>query len=278
MAKESSTTSLSTSSTRDTIAHLTYGSPFMHNKLVLVLVGLPARGKSYISHKVTSYFNWQGVRSKIFNVGKSRRKVASAEEAPESSKLAKQTSDFFSKTNKDASALREALAMGVLDELIEWSCETDEPSIAVFDATNTTRERRSHVVERCARSASALNVIFVESICDSDKVLTSNLLQKVRNRCHLSFRSSPWPSRPTQLNPTQPNPTPARATIPLSPCSPDFANMNEDEALADLQQRIKNYEDVYEPLDDDSQSYIKLINMQVRGGLLVGSGVKCGAN
>ena len=34
--------------------------------------------------------------------------------------------------------------------------------------------------------------------------------------------------------------------------------MSEEEALDDLRARVKNYEDVYEPLDDDTQSYIKV--------------------
>ena len=42
-------------------------------KLVIILVGLPARGKSYISKKISRYFNWVGYTSKIFNVGNYRR-------------------------------------------------------------------------------------------------------------------------------------------------------------------------------------------------------------
>jgi hypothetical protein len=40
----------------------------LDTKLILVLVGLPARGKSYIAHKLLSFFKWQGIRSDIFNV------------------------------------------------------------------------------------------------------------------------------------------------------------------------------------------------------------------
>lgn len=40
---------------------------------VLVMVGLPARGKTYISRKLTRYLNWIGVTTKVFNVGEYRR-------------------------------------------------------------------------------------------------------------------------------------------------------------------------------------------------------------
>lgn len=37
------------------------------------MVGLPARGKTYISIKICSYFNELGYKSKVFNIGNYRR-------------------------------------------------------------------------------------------------------------------------------------------------------------------------------------------------------------
>ncbi|KAJ2895578.1 fructose-2,6-bisphosphatase [Zalerion maritima] len=42
-------------------------------KLVIIMVGLPARGKSYITNKLQRYLAWQQHHSKIFNVGNRRR-------------------------------------------------------------------------------------------------------------------------------------------------------------------------------------------------------------
>lgn len=36
-------------------------------------VGLPARGKSYIAHKVVGFLRWRGLQCDVFNVGKYRR-------------------------------------------------------------------------------------------------------------------------------------------------------------------------------------------------------------
>lgn len=47
-------------------------------KLVIVMVGLPARGKSYITKKISRYLNWLQHDTRIFNVGERRRIVASA--------------------------------------------------------------------------------------------------------------------------------------------------------------------------------------------------------
>src|SRR4051812_35202224 len=45
-------------------------------KLVVVMVGLPARGKSYITKKIQRYLSWQQHECRIFNVGSRRRTAA----------------------------------------------------------------------------------------------------------------------------------------------------------------------------------------------------------
>ncbi|KAM3500363.1 hypothetical protein MY10362_006461 [Beauveria mimosiformis] len=45
-------------------------------KLVIIMVGLPARGKSYITKKLQRYLSWQQHESRIFNVGNRRRNAA----------------------------------------------------------------------------------------------------------------------------------------------------------------------------------------------------------
>ena len=45
-------------------------------KLVIVMVGLPARGKSYIVKKIARYLNWLQHPTRIFNVGERRRVAA----------------------------------------------------------------------------------------------------------------------------------------------------------------------------------------------------------
>ena len=52
------------------------------SKLVIVMVGLPARGKSYITKKIQRYLSWQQHNSRIFNVGNRRRVAAGVSTRP----------------------------------------------------------------------------------------------------------------------------------------------------------------------------------------------------
>jgi 6-phosphofructo-2-kinase len=52
------------------------------SKLVIIMVGLPARGKSYITKKIQRYLSWQQHNSRIFNVGNRRRVAAGVRTGP----------------------------------------------------------------------------------------------------------------------------------------------------------------------------------------------------
>ncbi|KAL9026306.1 MAG: hypothetical protein Q9196_005010 [Gyalolechia fulgens] len=52
------------------------------SKLVIVMVGLPARGKSYVTKKMARYLNWLQHDTKIFNVGERRRVAAGGPTKP----------------------------------------------------------------------------------------------------------------------------------------------------------------------------------------------------
>lgn len=49
---------------------------------MVIMVGLPARGKSYITKKLQRYLSWQQHETRIFNVGNRRRIAAGASAGP----------------------------------------------------------------------------------------------------------------------------------------------------------------------------------------------------
>ena len=100
-------------------------------KLIIIMLGLPARGKSYISQKLHRYFKWSGMTSKIFNVGDFRREL-----------YPNITSEFFHPNNINT---RNNIAEKLFLELIQWIMIKNN-KIAIFDATNTTKDRRKNLI------------------------------------------------------------------------------------------------------------------------------------
>ncbi len=130
-------------------------------RLALVMVGLPARGKTYIARKIARYLSWLGYATRTFNVGEYRRAIAGA----------KQPASFFDPRNADSRALRDRIAMQALDDLIEWLVDGGE--VAIYDATNTERSRRDAIWKRCHERG--VQVVFVESLCEDESVVDANV-------------------------------------------------------------------------------------------------------
>ena len=51
------------------------------------------------------------------------------------------------------------------------------PSVAVFDATNTSRKRRKWIVDNLSGTVveSNKNIVFVESVCDDQSIVEANI-------------------------------------------------------------------------------------------------------
>ena len=102
--------------------------------------------------------------------------------------------------------------------------------IAIFDATNSTNARRQWILDMCTNPEKRgedkpTGCVFIESICDDEELLMENYLDKISN-------------------------------------SPDYANMySKDEAIKDLKQRVRKYEEQYETITTDELSYIKVYNL-----------------
>lgn len=129
--------------------------------VALAMVGLPARGKSYIARKVARYLSWLGHPTRVFNVGSYRRSHIGSG----------QPNEFFDPENQEGRRALHDLAMTALDDLLDWLGKGGE--VAIYDATNTTRARRDVVRERCQERGVPL--AFIESICNDPAVVEANV-------------------------------------------------------------------------------------------------------
>ncbi|BEI81000.1 hypothetical protein CcaverHIS002_0201600 [Cutaneotrichosporon cavernicola] len=193
-------------------------------KIVVAMVGLPARGKSYLSNKMMRYLRWLEYNVEVFNVGQLRRSKA-RETAKLGGDKADHSATFFSDSNADAKATREQLAEEALESLIEWLKK--EGNVGIMDATNSTHERRAWIRDRVAREP-GLQLMFLESVCDDPDVIATNIALKA------------------------------------SSGDPDYAGMSREEAIADFRKRIEAYERVYETVSEPDMSYCRILNVGSR--------------
>ncbi len=173
---------------------------------LVAMVGLPARGKTFIAKKLSRYLAWRGCRCRIFNVGGYRRQHLGRDKSH----------DFFDFTDETRRQARNAVARLALDEALRWLGEGGE--IALYDATNVTRERRNMLREGCERAG--VKIVFVETVCEDPALIEANI-------------------RNTKLT------------------SPDYEGWDPEDAARDFRMRIAHYRRAYEPLDAGT-SFIRL--------------------
>ncbi|KAI9733565.1 MAG: Fructose-2,6-bisphosphatase [Cirrosporium novae-zelandiae] len=132
-------------------------------QICVVMVGLPARGKSLIAGKVVRYLAWLSIPAKTFNVGQYRRM-----DTPQP------TADFFDTTNPAGEKARRAAAEAAMEDMISWF-RNRQGLIAILDATNSTKKRRRWIYERCEQEG--VQTLFVESKCDDEALILGNIME-----------------------------------------------------------------------------------------------------
>jgi len=136
------------------------------HKLLIAMVGLPARGKTHISRKLTRYLTWLGYNAKVFNIGDKRRKVLGVQDTAKA--------DFFSNDNQEALKQRELLAEDTLTDVVKF-LNHSTGNIALFDGTNTTKKRRKKILYVLNTYLPDTEFFFLEIICNDMEQIEKNL-------------------------------------------------------------------------------------------------------
>jgi broad specificity phosphatase PhoE/predicted kinase len=179
-------------------------------RIAFAMVGLPARGKTFIARKIARYLSWLGHETKVYNVGSYRRSRLGSH----------QRHSFFDPRNEAANTARREVALAALDDMLHFLRSGGD--VAIYDATNNTRERRDLVRARCA--AEGLDLVFIESICNEPALVEANIrANKAR--------------------------------------SPDYRGVPEDEAVRDFRMRIRHYESGYQEVSEAEGPFIKIVDV-----------------
>ena len=81
-----------------------------------------------------------------------------------------QSASFFDPENVKAAQIREQVAMSTLDELLDYILYQGG-SVGIFDATNSTVERRKLIIKKVReRAGPELGILFLESLCVDENV------------------------------------------------------------------------------------------------------------
>ncbi|KAG0043955.1 Fructose-2,6-bisphosphatase, partial [Gryganskiella cystojenkinii] len=134
---------------------------------------------------------------------------------------AHQLHDFFDPANPEGERSRREAAVEALNDMIYWF-KKEQGVVALYDATNSTRSRRDMLLAACKKHD--IQVMFIESICEDEALVLHNIM-----------------------------------SVKLS--SPDYKDMDPEQAVQDFKARIVHYKEAYETITEENLTYIKLINV-----------------
>lgn len=123
-------------------------------KFVIVMVGLPARGKSFIANKLIHYLNWLTIDCKSFQVSQYRETMG----------IKNPSLQFFNSSIDSNLQLRERARIMAFNDMRHWLDENSGIRVAILDSSNITKLSRDNLQKDCKQLG--YNILFIESYCD----------------------------------------------------------------------------------------------------------------
>lgn len=186
-------------------------------KLCVVIVGLPARGKSFISQKIVRYLSWLSIPTKSFNCSTNLIKLLKDSNT--------NANELFNSNNSPNNEILTSTRQITLNQILNWFEDIDSCGVAIYDGINATKFERDHINKTLKESN--INTVFLESFCDDESIIKSNI---------------------TDIEST----------------SPEYSNSQSlQDTINSVSNKIEFYDKIYEPLtttDEEDLSFIKLIN------------------
>ncbi|KAJ2913981.1 hypothetical protein MD484_g6434, partial [Candolleomyces efflorescens] len=141
------------------------GLLFHAGKILVLTIGLPARGKTHISRALERYLRWMGVKTQVVSLGDYRRKaLGGAHKVPP---------DYFTPGEKSAEtiALRKKISDGC--EQTIWDFFNAGGQVVIYDANNGAKATRDAIANRF--EGSGVHVVMLESLCDNKEIIENNI-------------------------------------------------------------------------------------------------------
>ncbi|MBN2444081.1 MAG: AAA family ATPase, partial [Spirochaetales bacterium] len=134
------------------------------DRLYIVMVGLPARGKSTIASKIKDDLKNDSIKTKIFNNGDLRRRMI-----PSNTSYA----EFYDPKSIKGASIRNKIAKINLKKAKSYL--NNNGNVAIIDATNASLERRKLIQSML----DDYPILYVECINNDQEILIASIRRKI---------------------------------------------------------------------------------------------------
>ncbi|KAM7194966.1 6-phosphofructo-2-kinase domain containing protein [Naviculisporaceae sp. PSN 640] len=140
------------------------GRLFHSGRIAIVMVGLPARGKTHICVSMARYLQWLGVKTRIFHLGDYRRAtVGDGGQVPQDY--------FYPNASPTSVMLRQKILKKCREDIYAW-LNHENGQVAIYDAVNPTAAGRRALAKEFAKHD--VQTLFLESYVDDEEILKEN--------------------------------------------------------------------------------------------------------
>lgn len=138
--------------------------------IAVVMVGLPATGKTFTARNLSRYLRWLGIRTKTFSVAHYRTRVVGD----------RLNAEFFDPDNAEFLRKRTLIADEALGDMLEWFAGGGQ--VGILDASNTLPARRKIIKDRFDEAG--IRPVFLECLYSTKyEVAISEHVRQIRLTC-----------------------------------------------------------------------------------------------
>ncbi|KAF6013287.1 hypothetical protein HII12_002002 [Brettanomyces bruxellensis] len=141
------------------------GQMFHAGSICIILVGLPARGKTNLAIGLCRYLRWLGVRTNLFHFEDYRRDY-----------IGTQNDGLLSEGQLEEQ--RQCLRKIVVREMTDFF-KNDRGQVAIFDSVNGNSDERVDLALKMKRHD--IRTVFIESLVDDHELLKSNIREATKS-------------------------------------------------------------------------------------------------
>ncbi|TVY86455.1 putative 6-phosphofructo-2-kinase/fructose-2,6-bisphosphatase, partial [Lachnellula willkommii] len=205
------------------------GRLFHSGRIVIVLVGPPARGKTHISVSLSRYLQWLGVKTRIFHLGDYRRAtLPPGAEIPDDY--------FFINASAKSVVLRQKILKKCREDIYAW-LNHENGQVAIYDAVNPLSNGRRSLEKEFAKHD--VQTLFLESYVTDENILQEN-------------------ARSVKIS--SPDASLSIPTLVVEANGPQFVDMDPDDAAKLYLKRIDTKIPYFETMVESDLNYVKMIN------------------